>query len=61
MFNIKTFIKKPGVKIVDLSKVQINPEIYFINIVNSGEIKKTKQDLDIFSGKIVSRSVFNSA
>lgn len=61
MFNIKTFIKKPDVKIVDLSKVQINPEIYFINIDNSGEIKKTKQVLDIFSGKIVSRSVFNSA
>jgi len=47
MFNIKTFIKKPNVKIEDLNEVQINPEIYFINIDNSEEIKKLKQGLDI--------------
>lgn len=46
MFNIKTFIKRPGLQVGNKNRVIENPNKYFINIDNAIEIKKYNQDLD---------------
>lgn len=46
MFNIKTFIKRPHVKIDNLNKVIKNPSQFFVHINNEIEIKRINHDLD---------------